>query len=260
MKKKDFECTVVSNKEVAPSFYKMKLSCSKINFKPGQFFQITAPGSLLRRPFAASECDGNSFSFTYQIVGEGTEALASMKKGDSSMVLAPLGNSYTLPKKGSKAVLVGGGCGTPSLCLLANELKKKGIQTYSIIGSRSSCTLLEKNALKKLSKKQIVSTDDGSEGIKGHAVMAVEKLLETIGTEKVEFFACGPHPMLKGLAQYAEKNNLKCQVSLEERMACGFGACMGCAVKIKDDNPEGFKYKRVCHEGPIFDSTELIWE
>jgi dihydroorotate dehydrogenase electron transfer subunit len=260
MKKRDYNCVVISNKKVAPDFYKMKLSCEKIAFKPGQFFQITAPGSLLRRPFAASECDGKSFSYTYQIVGDGTDALQKMRKGDSTKVLAPLGNGYTLPKKSTRAILVGGGCGTPSLCLLASALKEKGIETYSIIGARSSCSLLEKNTLKKLTKGQVISTDDGSEGIKGHAVMAVEKLLNKIGEERIEFFACGPHPMLAGLAKFAESKNIKCQVSLEEKMACGFGACMGCAVKVRAENSVGFKYLRVCHDGPVFNATDLIWQ
>lgn len=262
--KKDYTVTVVANVSVAPGFYRMVLTCPGVAFKPGQFFQIAVPGHTLRRPFAAGSCDAEGFSFVYQLVGEGTRALAELKKGAQTRVLAPLGNGYTLPRKGVAAVLVGGGCGTPSLVILAAALRARGNAVHSVIGARSACSLLEAANLRKLSDSLTLATDDGSKGFHGNAVEAVmDKVLPAVDKNspgnRVEFFACGPLPMLKGLSALADDLGIACQVSLEERMACGFGACMGCAVAVKADNADGFVYKRVCHDGPVFNALDLCW-
>lgn len=261
MKKKDLSVTVRANREIAPAFYLMTLDCPGLRFKPGQFFQISAPGRTLRRPFAACDADESGFSFVYQLVGEGTHALAQMRKGQTAQVLAPLGNSYALPRKGTAAILVGGGCGTPSLHLLAQELQARGNAVHTVVGARSACSLLAVSQLRKVSTTITPATDDGSTGFHGNAVEAVrDYVLPKAGAgQRVEFFACGPHPMLKGLAMLAEELEIKCQVSLEEKMACGFGACMGCAVRVRADNADGYAYKRVCHDGPVFDAQDLLW-
>jgi dihydroorotate dehydrogenase electron transfer subunit len=267
VKKIDEAVTVKSNREVAPGFWKMTLVAPELakRFKPGQFFQIRISpegnSPLLRRPFAPSEITKDGFAFVYAVVGEGTDVMSKMKKGASAEVLGPLGNGYKLPRKGSRAILVGGGCGTPSLRFMGEVLESRGVEVYSVIGARSACTLLEKNALRKISSIIATATDDGSEGLRGNAVMAASVLLAEIPDGPApHIFACGPHPMLKGLATLAAEKGLDCQVSLEERMACGFGACMGCAVALKADNEDGFVYKRVCHDGPVFDSRELVWQ
>lgn len=257
---------VKSNREVAPGFYKMTVESPKIakRFAPGQFFQIrvspTSDSPLLRRPFAPSQVEGETFSFIYQMVGEGTEAMTRLKPGAEAGILGPLGNGYKLPRKGMRAVLVGGGCGTPSLRLLGEVLTARGVEVFSVIGAQTACTLLEKSALKRISTLLAVATDDGSAGVQGHAVAATEILLNEIGEKPTpQLFACGPYPMLKGLTALARMRDLRLQVSLEERMACGFGACMGCAVPIVADNEDGFVYQRVCADGPVFDAREVVW-
>lgn len=266
MKKRDIAAVVVANVKVAPGFNRMTLACAGVRFLPGQFFQIQVPGHTLRRPFAAGSSDESGFSFVYQIVGEGTRDMTALRKGDAVQVLAPLGNGYKLPRKGTAAILVGGGCGTPSLCILAAALRERGVAVHAVIGARSACSLLEATTLRKLCDSLTLATDDGSKGFHGNVVQAVlDKVLPAVckgeapAKKKVEFFACGPHPMLKGLAALADDLGIQCQVSLEERMACGFGACMGCAVAVKADNADGFVYRRVCHDGPVFDATELCW-
>jgi dihydroorotate dehydrogenase electron transfer subunit len=259
----DLTATVTANREVARGFWKMSLAAPGVKFKPGQFFQLRIHGDstqpLLRRPFAPSEVSENGFSFIYAVVGAGTAAMTRLSKGAETGVLAPLGNGYNLPRKG-RVLLVGGGCGTPSLRFTGEVLAARGLEVYSIIGARTACTLLEVEALKKISTLCAVATDDGSAGLHGHAVQAAEVMLEEIGLKpKPVILACGPEPMLKGLAKLAAEKKLSCQVSLEERMACGFGACMGCAVAVKADNEDGFIYKRVCADGPVFEATALAW-
>ena len=257
--KQDFEVNVLSNTEAADGFWKMKVYSPGVKFAPGQFFQISVPGHSLRRPFAPCEADEKSFSFVYQIVGEGTKDLSKMTGGDSARVIAPLGNGFKLPSSETTAILVGGGCGTPSLCILAAELKRHGNTVLSVVGARSACTLLETANLRYLSTRLFMATDDGTIGFSGNAVDCIRKEVLPQTKGPVEFFACGPTPMLKALSLLAAEEDVPCQVSLEERMACGFGACMGCAVKVKADNDDGFVYRRVCHEGPVFYATELVW-
>jgi len=215
---------------------------------------------LLRRPFAPSEITRSGFAFVYAVVGQGTEAMTRLANGATAQVLGPLGNGYALPKQGGRAVLVGGGCGTPSLRRLGEVLAGRGIEVFSVVGARTACTLLEEKALKRVSAMLAVSTDDGSKGFHGNAVDATRVLLDEIGPRpRPVLYACGPHAMLKGLAALAAERKLRCQVSLEERMACGFGACMGCVVAVKAANEDGFVYQRVCHDGPVFDAAEIVW-
>lgn len=264
--KLDRPALVKANAQVAQGFYRMELACPEVAklMQPGQFFQLRIDprggALLLRRPFAPSEVTPGGFAFVYAVVGEGTEEMTRIDAGAEVQILGPLGNGYALPEAGSRALLVGGGCGTPSLRFLANALTDRGVDVYTVIGARSACTLLEEPALRELSVMIAVATDDGTAGVHGHAVDAARILLNEIEPEpKPALFACGPHPMLNGLATLAEERDFSCQVSLEERMACGFGACMGCAVAVRAENEDGFVYKRVCYDGPVFDSRELVW-
>lgn len=262
----DIPATVQSNIEIAPGFHRMKLmhESPQLHFEPGQFFQLQiqvgALSPLLRRPFAPSEVTPESVTFVYAVVGDGTHAMAALPFGHAVRILAPLGHGYTPPPAGTAAVLVGGGCGTPNLRHLAVELRDRGTPVYSIIGARSACTLLEVRPLCDLSKETLVATDDGSEGICGTSIDAFRALLDRIREPRYEVFACGPYPMLRALYDATAPLGVRCQVSLEERMACGFGACMGCAVKVCADTPEGYIYKRVCHDGPVFDAEDLVWD
>lgn len=262
----DIAATLHSNIEIAPGFRRMKLiyKTGGVLFAPGQFFQLQIqPGGLsplLRRPFAPSEVTPEGLAFVYAVVGEGTRAMEDLPFGHTVRLLAPLGTGYVLPEPGTAAVLVGGGCGTPSLRHLADILRQRGTPVYSVIGARNACTLLEVGALRELSSDTLLVTDDGSEGLRGTSVDGFRAVLDRIDEPRVEVFACGPYAMLRALACATTGLGVRCQVSLEARMACGFGACMGCAVKVRADSPEGYAYKRVCHDGPVFDAEELVWD
>ncbi len=265
--KSDVAASVGENREIAPGFWHMRLLAPALAgvFQPGQFFQLrinaasTAP--FLRRPFAPSETASDGFSFVYAVVGEGTMLMTELQPGDQVRVLAPLGNAYTLPATASGEVaLIGGGCGGPSLGLLAKELATRNIKTTVILGARTSTALLGVDTLSRHCHNLVTATDDGSEGHPGTALDALEKTLGDSISRLVKIYACGPVPMLKATAILAARHNIPCEVSLEERMACGFGACVGCAVEVKTPNG-GTVFKRVCHDGPVFDPTSLAgWD
>lgn len=271
-----------TNREIAPGVWRMDLQCDGISFTPGQFFQLRLDSSptllpdkrfssssttcstslsfdpLLRRPFAPCEVREDGFAFVYAVVGRGTAIMTQWKRGDAVQVLAPLGHGYRLPRRSSRAILVGGGCGAPSLCPLAEVLAERGWEILTVLGARTASTLLEEKAFRRTSHEVIVATDDGSRGFHGTAIEALEHLLDRLGSSlRPSVFACGPEPMLKGVARVAATRDLRCQVSLEVRMACGFGACMGCAVPVRAETPKGFCYQRVCVEGPVFDTQDL---
>ncbi len=268
MKKTDTTIKIIENIEIAPQFYRMtlELTDAKNKFKVGQFFNLKIlPKSneiLLRRPFAPSEILENSLSFVYAVVGKGTAKMTRLLAGDKVEVLYPLGNGFSIPEdKSIKCILVGGGCGAPSMLALASHLKEKGFTVHLAVGAKNECYLLEIDKMKTASSSIVIATDDGSSGVKGHAVAAAEKIINNLDlSDKVNLFGCGPEPMLKGLATLATKYQLPCEVSLEARMACGFGACVGCVVKIKKDNNDNFVYKKVCKDGPVFTANGIIWE
>ncbi len=261
--KQDVPAEIIDNIPVAPGFYRMRIYAPTLAhaFVPGQFFQLRLPagadGLFLRRPFAPSAYTGDGFEFVYRVVGEGTQAMAKLTGGSQVHVLAPLGNAYTLPKSGSNALLIGGGCGAPSLAPLALALKQSGVTVTVVVGARTSEMLMEHETFAKAADRVILATDDGSRGCKGTVVDAYS--LEKVA-QPDSIYACGPIPMLKAAAGLAEKLNVLCQVSLEERMACGFGVCMGCAVPVLDGKAPGSTvFRRVCHEGPVLDSQVLAW-
>lgn len=263
----DFPVTITENKEIAPGFYSMRLVIAEmpVKFDPGQFFQlrISEAGvdakTLLRRPFAPSQYYPDGLAFTYAITGTGTSQMKEKPKGSTARVLGPLGRGYRLPEKDVTAILVGGGCGAPSLRPLAQELRTRGNRIMAVIGARTADLLLEKDGIGSLADDFILATDDGSEGYKGSVVGALEQALSTgRQSARIELFACGPHPMLKALAKFAMVHATACQISLEERMACGFGACMGCVVSTAEE--KGMVYKKVCSDGPVFDATAILWD
>ncbi len=268
MKAEKIDCPaqVSANREIAPGFWRMALVAPLLGqrLRPGQFFQLRirpeCDQPLLRRPFSPSEISARGIAFVYAVVGAGTKAMTMLSRGSAVSVLGPLGNGYRLPGRRGRALLLGGGCGAPSLRPLAEILTRRGIEVFTIIGARTACALLERKALGKLSARLTMTTDDGSAGQQGDVVAAARNLLAEIGLHpKPALYACGPYAMLKATAALAAEKNLFCQVSLEERMACGFGACMGCAIAVKDESHEGFVYRRVCCEGPVFEAAEVVW-
>lgn len=237
--------TVVSNVELAETLYMLVLSGASY-LVPGQFLQLQVPGYTLRRAFCAANYDEEKkeLGIIYKVLGGGTKAMTKFAPGDKVDILNCLGNGFDLEST-EKPLLIGGGVGIVPLYYLAKELHKQGKEIVSVLGypCKSQCFFL--NEFSKLGKVY-VSTDDGSLGVKGNVIDILKK--ENIKYDR--FFACGPPIMLKALSKW----NINGQVSLEAKMGCGFGACMGCSIKTTKG------YKRVCKEGPVFNIDEVIFE
>lgn len=244
---------VLSNKNIAEGIYDLTLECSKLAemAMPGQFVEVYPDNgeNILPRPISICEIDKvkGSLRLVFQVVGKGTDLFSKLVKGDTVRVLGTCGNGYTL--KDGRAILVGGGIGVPPLLETVKNLTGEKIV---VLGFRSGSFLVEE--FEKYGAKVYVATDDGSVGYKGNVVGLLEK--ENIVGDVI--YSCGPKIMLKFLSEYAKKNNISAQVSMEERMACGIGACVGCVVKIKDK--DSWVYKKVCKDGPVFDSAEVLWD
>lgn len=230
----------------------LKLSCPGIvkEARAGQFVEVYPDNgvNLLSRPISICEInkEEGSLRLVFQIVGKGTKLFSELKPDDEIRLLGPCGNGYTLSE--GRSVLVGGGIGVPPLLETCKQLKGEKIV---VLGFRSGSFLAEE--FDRLGAKVYVATDDGSVGFKGNVV----DLLKAKGIKGDMIYSCGPKIMLKFLSMYAEENNIQCQVSMEERMACGIGACVGCVVQIKEG--DGWTYKKVCKDGPVFDSREVCW-
>ncbi len=241
----------------------------KISVLPGQFAMIKAHGlyePLLRRAMAyyrsETSADGVSVEFIYQILGRGTQSLAQLSPGEKVDFLGSLGNSYDLEKaRKRQALLVAGGVGSAAVYMLAEDLLREKIPVRLFIGGATRedlCGL--QDFIELLGEKNIsCATVDGSAGEPGYVTGPLEKFLEANRATPMIIYACGPDPMLHRVAQISEQFEIPAQLSLESPMACGFGICVGCAVAVKHDCPEGFVYKKVCTDGPVFWSHELHW-
>lgn len=253
---------IISNVEVAPGNFCMAINAPQIarNAKPGQFIGVAtngvggASGLILRRPLSIHRVKKEAVEVIYQVIGKGTKALSNRISGDMLDVIGPLGKGFDLPKgKGQKIILVAGGMGVAPLVFLAEKLRilrtpNPELRTLVLLGARTKKLLLCEDEFKKAGCDVKIATDDGSKGRKGFVTDLLEDFL------RVTIYACGPHPMLKQVARISKQHNVPAQVSLEERMACGFGACLGCAVKMK-----GERYKMVCKDGPVFNANEVAW-
>lgn len=222
--------------------YKMVLvgDCGKM--RAGQFVEVALEGHYLRRPFSIADIDGNELTLLYKIVGGGTLDLSKAVRGDSFDVLTELGNSFDTARS-NMPLLVGGGIGIAPLYALAKAFAAAGKEMTIVLGFRNKEEAFFIEEFKALGKV-IVATDDGSLGVKGNVLTAINK-----GVEFDFYYACGPMVMLKAVANFSKRG----QVSLEAHMGCGFGACMGCSV------PTLHGSKRICKEGPIFDAGEVIF-
>ena len=249
---------VLANAPVAPGHYVLRLEAPKIAkaSKPGQFVQLTCGDScdpLLPRPFSFLDTDPQTISILYHVVGQGTKLLSQLKKGDMIWVLGPLGKGFTLKHAGQR-LLVGGGVGIPPLYHLAKVLKGKKTEVF--LGARNKNLLLCEGGFKKIKTGLHLSTDDGSKGSKGFVTQSLEKYIQNVPTQSHSSLliqTCGPTPMLKAVSQLAAKYRIACEVSVEVPMACGFGACLGCAIKLKD------RYAIACVEGPVFKGETIQW-
>ena len=244
MKQSIFE--IISNVEIAPSVMKMILKgdCSNIT-APGQFVNIKLDGLFLRRPISVCDASESELTIIYKIVGKGTELMSKMQKGECLDVLSGLGNGYDTTLSGNSPVLIGGGVGVPPLYMLAKKLKSQGKKVNVILGFNKKSEIFYENEFKNIADSVTVTTVDGSYGVKGFVTDALKDIDYTY------FYTCGPEPMLKAIFSSSRAEG---QLSFEESMGCGFGACMGCSCKTIYGN------KRICKEGPVLKKEEILWE
>lgn len=257
MKKKEL-AKVISQVNVADGIYSMWLECEAAKTaKPGQFISMyTDDGSkLLPRPISICEIDAENSKLrvVYRVTGEntGTKLFSQKTAGDTIPVVGPLGNGFPLEEgKGKKAFLMGGGIGVPPILELAKQLDAEEKQI--VVGYRNEQTFLKEEF--ENNGKLYISTEDGSVGTKGNVMDAIRE--NALSSDII--YACGPTPMLRAIKAYAEENGITCYISLEERMACGIGACLACVCKTKEvDHHSNVHNKRICKDGPVFLSTEV---
>ena len=236
---------IIQNTQLTSTVYKMKLSgdVSEIT-SPGQFVNIKLDGLYLRRPISVCDCEDGVLTLIYKVVGKGTEQMARMSEGEELNVLTGLGNGYNTELSGEKPVLLGGGVGVPPLYMLAKKLIAEGKSVTVILGFNTKEEVFCEDDFKALGATVIVATADGSYGVKGFVTDALKDVGYTY------FYTCGPEPMLKALYK---ATNTSGQFSFEERMGCGFGACMGCSCKVITG------YKRICKDGPVLEKEEILW-
>ena len=213
--------------------------------RPGQFVQLRLPQVYLRRPISVYDCDAGAFTLIYKVVGKGTALLAAMRPGETLDVLTHLGNGFSVEKSGDRPLLIGGGVGTAPLYLLARELTKAGKTVSAVIGFRTAAEIFAEEELRALGVSVTVATADGSRGVRGFVTDA----LPAAG-ENTFYYTCGPEPMLRAVRAAVKIDG---ELSLEERMGCGFGACMGCTIETKSGP------RRVCKDGPVFAKEALTW-
>ena len=237
--------SIVSNTPLTDSVYKMVLSgdTSAIT-APGQFVNIQLTGKFLRRPISVCDYDAQTLTIVYQVVGKGTEQMASMTAGETLDILTGLGNGYDLAPAGDRPVLLGGGVGVPPLYHLAKRLLALGKEVTVVLGFNTASEIFYEKEFQALGCKTFVTTVDGSYGKKGFVTDALPE-------DYTYFYTCGPEPMLKAVYR---TTNTSGQMSFEQRMGCGFGACMGCSCKTLTGN------KRICKEGPVMRKEEILWE
>ena len=238
---------VVANAPLTRDVYRMVLEGNtQWIIRPGQFVNIELDGLYLRRPISICDWDEHTITIIYKVVGRGTEQMSKMSVGKELDVLTGLGNGFNAEAECSEALLVGGGVGVPPLYRLAKELLAQGKKVSVVLGFNTVAEVFYAEEFRQLGAEVYVSTADGSMGVKGFVTDAIRE------SEVVfdYFYACGPLPMLKALCDNCTQRG---ELSFEERMGCGFGACMGCSCKTLTGN------KRICKEGPVMRREEIIW-
>ena len=239
MKQLTFE--IKSNEQIAKNVYRMQLGGDTAGILPGQFVNIRVEGQFLRRPISVCNIADGILTIIYKVVGVGTEAMSHLPVGTQLDVLTVLGNGYDLTKAGDAPLLVGGGVGVPPMYMLARQLRKMDKNVRVILGFNTKDEVFYEEEFRALGCDVTVTTVDGSHGVKGFVTNALDG-------QQSYYYTCGPLPMIKALLQAAGTNG---EVSMEERMGCGFGACMGCTIQTTKGP------KRVCKEGPVFPAEIL---
>lgn len=236
---------ITSNEKIARDIFKMTLAgdTSAIT-APGQFVNIKLDGFFLRRPISVCDCVGENLTLIYKTVGRGTEQMSRMKNGDELDLLTGLGNGYNTKISGGSPLLVGGGVGVPPMYMLCRELISEGKNVTVVLGFNSKDDVFYENEFRALGADVHIATADGTYGTKGFVTDVIKDMQYTF------FYTCGPEPMFRAMHKIMKTLG---QYSFEERMGCGFGACMGCSCKTLTGN------KRICKEGPVMESEEIIW-
>ena len=246
---------IVQKHSLAREVYSYTLSAGRIarSAQAGQFVHVLCPGhSTLRRPLSLCRIDPDKgqIRLVFEVRGEGTKALSSLREGDMMDIMGPLGHGFALLDPAKRVVVVGGGIGVPPMLEVAAHY---GANCRAVLGFRSADAVILTRDFEALGCEVLLSTDDGTRGRKGFVTQSLQETLEREPADMI--YACGPLPMLKGVASIARQQGIRCQVSLEERMGCGIGACLVCACKTQKDGKES--YSHVCKDGPVFESTEL---
>jgi len=244
---KEVRFTISGNDRIAPQTFRMRLTGDSSGIVgSGEFVGIALDGKYLRRPISVHDCDGESFTIVYKVVGEGTKALSLMQPGATLDILTGLGKGFDTGACPSRALLLGGGVGTAPLYLLAKELRAQGKEVTVVLGFNTAAEVMLTREFEELGTTVYVATMDGSAGTKGFVtdVLRIKDILYDY------FYACGPKPMLKAICSAV---NGPGEVSLEERMGCGAGFCYGCTVQTTHGP------RRVCKDGPVFKKEELTW-
>ena len=235
---------IQKNKKIAADVYRMVLAGDTARLtRPGQFVNIRLDGFFLRRPISVCDYDEKTLTLIYKVVGEGTAKMAALPTGAELDILTGLGNGYDISKS-RKPLVIGGGVGVPPLYHLAKALLAAGQQPTVILGFNTADDVFYEQEFKALGCTVYVTTADGSHGIKGFVTDAMQ------GIDYDYFYTCGPMPMFRAIEKIVKTSG---QYSFEERMGCGFGACMGCSCKTKEG------YKRICKDGPVLEREEIVW-
>ena len=239
--------TVTKNIALTPLIYEMHLAGDVSGVtRAGQFVEIALDGLYLRRPISVCNYEEGELTLIYKVVGKGTDLMSQMAEGTQLDVLTGLGNGFNIDHECKRALLVGGGVGVPPLYRLTRDLVARGKEVTVVLGFNTESEIFYAEKFEEAGAKVIIATADGSVGVKGFVTNAIAESR----VEADYFYSCGPLPMLKALCQNLEIDG---EVSLEERMGCGFGICMGCSIQTTKGA------KRVCKEGPVFKKEEVIW-
>ncbi len=242
---KDVCLKILTNVPVTESVYRMDLQgdLSAVT-APGQFVNLKLDGLFLRRPISVCDVNGDVLTLLYKVVGTGTEKMRALKAGAELDVLTGLGNGYDLSRAGDAPLLLGGGVGVPPLFWLAKQLRTQGKKVTAVLGFNTAAEVFGEEMFRALGCEVIVTTADGSRGVRGFVTDAMP-------ADYSYFYTCGPEPMLRAVFRETATSG---QFSFEERMGCGFGACMGCSCKTVTGG------KRICKEGPVLVKEEILWE
>lgn len=237
--------TLLSNRKIADHVYEAVFEgdVSAI-VAPGQFVNVAIEGCYLRRPLSVCDAENGKLTLIYKVVGKGTEILSLTEPGKKFDMLVGLGNGFDLSKSGDRPLLIGGGVGVPPMYKLCKDLLKKGAVPTVVLGFNKADEVFYREEFESLGVKTIVATADGSVGVKGFVTDAMKDLDYTF------FYTCGPMPMFRAIENVAKGGG---EYSFEERMGCGFGACMGCSCKTK------YGSKRICKDGPVLEREEIVW-